>query len=44
MFNSDYITTQITQLKTALQEIWTQNTNGTMICSKAPWYDVGENL
>ena len=41
MFNSDFITTWINQLKTALQEIWTQNINGTMIHSKATWYDVG---
>ena len=44
MFISDYIITQIIQLKTALQEIWTQKTNGTMICSKATWHDVGENI
>ena len=41
MFISDYITTQITQLKTALQEIWIQKTNGAMMHSKATWYDVG---
>ena len=43
MFNADYISTQITQLKTELQEIWTQKTNDAMIHSKATWYDVGEN-
>ena len=42
IFNSDYITTQITQLKTVLQDIWTQKTNGAMIHSNATWYDVGE--
>ena len=41
MFHTDYISTQITQLKTELQEIWTQKTNGAMIHSKKTWYDVG---
>ena len=44
MFNADYTSTWITQLKTELQEMWTQKTNGAMICSKATWYDKGENL
>ena len=40
MFNADYISTQTTQLKTELQEIWTQKTYGAMIHSKATWYNV----
>ena len=41
VFNADYISIQITQLKTELQEIRTQKTNSAMIRSKATWYDVG---